>query len=202
MCALDDDRFSLRSRGITDDRVIAAMARVPREAFVLPEDVGDAAADSPLAIGFGQTISQPFIVAWMTQELRVEPGARVLEIGTGSGYQTAILAELGAEVFSLEIVPELSARAAAVLTQLGYADVHLRVASGYQGWAERAPFDRIIATAAPPAMPRALIDQLADGGRIVAPIGDADQVIVIVDRHGTEYETREALPVRFVPMRK
>ena len=199
---LSDDRFLLRSRGITDTRVLTAMARVPREAFVLPEDVGDAAADSPLAIGFGQTISQPFIVAWMTQELRVEPGARVLEIGTGSGYQTAILAELGAEVFSLEIVPELSARAAAVLTQLGYANVHLRVASGYQGWAERAPFDRIIATAAPPAMPRALIDQLADRGRIVAPNGDADQVIVIVDRHGTEYETREALPVRFVPMRK
>ena len=142
------------------------------------------------------------MVALMTQRLEIAPEHRVLEIGTGSGYQTAILAELGAEVFSLEIVPELSARAAAVLTQLGYAKVHLRVASGYQGWAERAPFDRIIATAAPPAMPRALIEQLADGGRIVAPIGDADQVIVIVDRHGTEYETREALPVRFVPMRK
>jgi len=201
MCALEDDRFSLRSRGITDARVLAAMARVPREAFVLPEDVRDADADGPLAIGFGQTISQPFIVAWMTQELRVEPGARVLEIGTGSGYQTAILAELGAEVFSLEIVPELSARAAGVLAQLGYSNVHLRVASGYQGWAEHAPFARIIATAAPPAMPSVLGDQLADGGRIVAPVGADEQVIVVMDRRGNEYETRRTLPVRFVPMR-
>jgi len=198
---LSDDRFSLRSRGIFDPRVLAAMARVPREAFVLPEDVRDADADGPLAIGFGQTISQPFIVAWMTQELRVEPGARVLEIGTGSGYQTAILAELGAEVFSLEIVPELSARAAAVLAQLGYSNIQLRVASGYQGWVEQAPFARIIATAAPPAMPRALIDQLADGGRIVAPVGTDEQVIVVMDRRGNEYETRQTLAVRFVPMR-
>jgi len=198
---LSDDRFSLRSRGIVDSRVLAAMARVPREAFVLPEDVRDADADGPLAIGFGQTISQPFIVAWMTQELRVEPGARVLEIGTGSGYQTAILAEVGAEVFSLEIVPELSARAAGVLAQLGYSNVHLQVASGYQGWAEHAPFARIIATAAPPAMPSVLGDQLADGGRIVAPVGADEQVIVVMDRRGNEYETRRTLPVRFVPMR-
>ena len=198
---LSDDRFSLRSRGIVDSRVLAAMARVPREAFVLPEDVRDADADGPLAIGFGQTISQPFIVAWMTQELRVEPGARVLEIGTGSGYQTAILAEVGAEVFSLEIVPELSARAAGVLAQLGYSNVHLRVASGYQGWSEHAPFARIIATAAPPAMPSVLGDQLADGGRIVAPVGTDEQVIVVMDRRGNEYETRRTLPVRFVPMR-
>ena len=194
------DRFFLRSKGITDSRVLTAMARVPREAFVLPQDLEYADADAPLGIGFGQTISQPYVVAWMTQELRVEPGSRVLEIGTGSGYQTAILAELGADVDSLEIVPELSARAAEVLARLGYTNVHLRVGSGYQGWVEHAPFDRIIATAAPPSMPRALVDQLADGGRLIAPVGEGDQVIVVMDRHGTEYLSRQALPVRFVPM--
>jgi protein-L-isoaspartate(D-aspartate) O-methyltransferase len=138
----------------------------------------------------------------MTETLDVAPGMRVLEVGTGSGYQTAILAELGAEVFSLEIVPELSARAADTLAQLGYTRAHLRLASGYGGWPEEAPFDRIILTAAPPELPQALIDQLADDGRLVAPIGTDSQVMVILTRHGDEISRRDPIPVRFVEMKK
>ena len=176
----------LSSRGIVDERVLAAMAAVPREAFVPPEDRRFAYDDGPLAIGFGQTISQPYVVALMTQELDVAPGARVLEVGTGSGYQTAVLAAIGADVYSLEIIPELSERAAGVLSRLGFDQVHLRVGTGYAGWAEEAPFDRIIVTAAPPAVPEELVDQLADGGRLIAPVGGDDQQLIIVDRAGGE----------------
>jgi protein-L-isoaspartate(D-aspartate) O-methyltransferase len=177
------------------------MAAVPREAFVLPDDRASAYEDGPLAIGFGQTISQPYVVALMTQELDVPPGARVLEVGTGSGYQTAVLAAIGAEVYSLEIIPELSERAAAVLARAGYADrVHLRVGTGYDGWREAAPFDRIIVTAAPPVLPAALVDQLADGGRLIAPIGTEDQRLVIIERAGNDLRSRQSIPVRFVRM--
>jgi protein-L-isoaspartate(D-aspartate) O-methyltransferase len=195
------DRFGLRSRGIHDERVLAAMERVPRELFV-PEDARvHSYADAPLAIGFGQTISQPYIVAWMTQELAVTPGTKVLEIGTGSGYQTAVLAELGAEVWSIELIPELAERARATLEPLGYQQLHLRAGSGYAGWPEAAPFDRILLTAAPPEMPQALLDQLAEGGRLVAPVGTDWQVIVIAERHEGRIRMRESIPVRFVPMR-
>ena len=187
-------------RDITDARVLAAMAAVPRDVFVPAEHRLDATADRPLPIGFGQTISQPYIVAWMTQELRVTPDVRVLEIGTGSGYQTAILAELGAEVFSVEIVPELADRARQTVTSLGYTRVHIRVASGYDGWADEAPFDRILLTASPPEMPQVLIDQLADGGRLIGPVGVDAQVLVVIDRRGSRIDRRESLPVMFVPM--
>jgi len=191
----------LRARDITDARVIAAMERVPRDAFV-PEEYGDEAfADGPVPIGFGQTISQPYVVAWMTQALDVRAGQRVLEVGTGSGYQAAILAELGADVWSIEIVPELAARASAALASQGYHRVHLRVGSGYDGWPEAAPFDKIILTAAPADVPQALIDQLADGGRLVAPVGTSEwQVLVVIERAGDRVTRREAMPVRFVPM--
>ena len=189
-------------RDITDPRVLAAMAKVPREAFVPTELRPEASADRPLPIGFGQTISQPYIVAWMTQDLGVTPGTRVLEVGTGSGYQAAILAELGGEVFSVEIVPELAERARRTLAALGYTRVHIRVGSGYDGWAEEAPFERILLTASPPAIPQSLIDQLADGGRLVGPVGVDSQVLVRVERHGDRITQRETVPVMFVPMVK
>jgi protein-L-isoaspartate(D-aspartate) O-methyltransferase len=190
----------LRARDIVDERVLAAMTAVPREAFVPPAETRDAYEDTPLPIGHGQTISQPYIVAWMTQELGIEPGSRVLEIGTGSGYQTAILAAMGAEVYSLEIIAQLSARAGETLARLGFHHVHLRVGSGYDGWTEAAPFDRILVTAAPPRVPAALTDQLAAGGRLIVPVGEHEQLITVIDRIHGELRTRVSIAVRFVPM--
>jgi protein-L-isoaspartate(D-aspartate) O-methyltransferase len=196
------DPFRLLSRDITNPRVLAAMAAVPREAFVPPEHQYEALADRLVPIGHGQTISQPYIVAWMTQALEVAPGHRVLEIGTGCGYQTAILAELGADIWSLEIIPELSARARETLDRLGLgARVRLRVGSGYDGWPDAAPFDRILLTAAPPDVPAILVDELADAGRLVAPVGVDSQVIVTIDRRGETITRREGLAVRFVEMK-
>jgi protein-L-isoaspartate(D-aspartate) O-methyltransferase len=192
----------LRARDIRDERVLAAMAAVPRDAFVPESQRGEAYNDHPIPIGFAQTISQPYIVAWMTQELDVGPDMRVLEVGTGSGYQTAILAEMGATVFSIELVPELAARAAETLRRLGYTSVELQVGSGYEGWPDRAPFDRILLTAAPPAVPQTLVDQLAEGGRLVGPVGVDDQVIVVIERHGDKITSRESIPVRFVAMKR
>lgn len=195
------DAYALVSRGITNPRVLAAMAAVPRRAFIPEAHRHEEFADHPLPIGCGQTISQPYIVAWMTQDLDVQPGQKVLEVGTGSGYQTAVLAQMGAAVYSIELEAELSEQAGAVLRELGYEDVHLRIGSGYDGWPEAAPFDRIVLTAAPPELPEALTDQLADGGRLVAPVGTERQVMVRIDRHGDRLTRHESLPVRFVPMR-
>jgi protein-L-isoaspartate(D-aspartate) O-methyltransferase len=196
-----DDPFGLSNRDVTDPRVLAAMRAVPRAEFVPPEYQRESHGDYPLPIGHGQTISQPYVVAWMTQELRVEPGMRVLEVGTGSGYQTAVLAAMDAEVFSIEIVPELAARAAETLRRLGFVErVHLRLGSGYDGWPEAAPFDRIILTASPPQVPATLVDQLADPGRLVGPAGVDWQTIVIVDKRDGQLTRRDSLPVRFVPM--
>jgi protein-L-isoaspartate(D-aspartate) O-methyltransferase len=195
-------RHELRDR-ISDPRVVAAMRTVPRHEFVLHEYLDRAYDDRPLPIGHGVTISQPYVVALMTQLLEVGTNHRVLEIGTGSGYQAAVLAELTPEVYSIEIIEPLGREAAGRLERLGYDTVRVRIGDGYAGWPEHAPFDRIIITAAPPEIPQPLIDQLAPGGRIVAPVGRTgfDQWLVVVDKdsHGNIRERRD-IPVRFVPM--
>lgn len=194
----------LRAAGIRDERVLGAIAQVRRSLFV-PEGLReDADADRPLPIGCGQTISQPFVVAYMTERLRLAGDERVLEVGTGSGYQTALLAHLAEEVFSVEIVPELAERARAVLLgRLGLVNVRLRVGDGAAGWPEEAPFDRILVTAAAPEVPAALAAQLAHGGRMILPVGEAHDVQVLrtVDRRpdGTLAEA-DLLSVRFVPL--
>lgn len=171
---LDMVRFSIEAAGISNDDVLRAMRAVPRHEFVPLEYLDQAYENHPLPIGYGQTISQPYIVGWMTDLLELEPGEKVLEIGTGSGYQAAILAELGfADVYSLEIVPELAKIAAARLKALGYPEVHIRQGDGYFGWPEAAPFDAIVVTAAPDHLPAPLIEQLAEDGRLVIPIGPA-----------------------------
>ena len=162
----------LRQRGVASERVLEAMRRVPRHRFV-PEAVrSDSYQDHPLPIGFGQTISQPYIVGFMSDALRLEPSHRVLEIGTGSGYQAAILGELVREVYTIEIIPELAARARSVLAELGYRNIHVRAGNGYLGWPEAAPFDRVIVTAAPDEVPPALVAQLRPGGLMAIPVGD------------------------------
>ncbi len=194
----------LRENGIRDERVLAAFAEVPRERFV-PEPLRESAdADHPLPIGCGQTISQPFVVAYMTERLRLSGDERVLEVGTGSGYQTAILARLAEEVLSIEIVPELADRARRVLLEeLGLANVRLRTGDGALGWPEEAPFDRVMVTAAATEVPPALVAQLAPGGRMILPVGDTPEVqmLRVVDR-GNDGVTAQAdlLPVRFVPL--
>ena len=190
----------LIARDITDLRVIEVMQRVLRHRFV-PEDIRAAAYDDrPLPIGYRQTISQPYVVAYMTQALQLAPGARVLEIGTGSGYQTAVLAELADTVYSIEIVPPLAARAAATLAELGYDNVRLREGDGYAGWPEAAPFDAIMVTAAPDHVPQPLVDQLAVGGRMIIPVGDYRQTLTVLTRTDDSVTEDAVLPVLFVPM--
>jgi protein-L-isoaspartate(D-aspartate) O-methyltransferase len=191
----------LMPRGIHEERVLAAMAKVPREEFV-PEYLRAASyADQPLPIGYDQTISQPFIVAFMTEQLRPQPTDRVLEIGTGSGYQAAILAELVADVYSIEIIEPLARTAEATLQRLGYKNVHVKVGDGYKGWPEHAPFDIVIVTCAPDHVPPALADQLKEGGRMIIPVGGpGDQELYLLEKqHGT-LQRRAVSPVRFVPM--
>jgi protein-L-isoaspartate(D-aspartate) O-methyltransferase len=190
----------MRARDIRDPRVLAAMQKVPRHRFVREGDVDAAYADSPIAIGFGQTISQPYIIAYMTEALALPPSARVLEIGTGSGYQAAILGELAGEVYTIEIVPELAARSSALLAELGYANVHVRSGDGYAGWPEHAPFDSIIVTAAPDHIPQPLVDQLKPGGRLVVPVGRGDQDLLVMVRTADGLREESRLPVRFVPL--
>jgi len=191
----------LMPRGIHEERVLAAMAKVPREEFV-PEYLRAASyADQPLPIGYDQTISQPFIVAFMTEQLRPQRADRVLEIGTGSGYQAAILGELVAEVYSIEIIEPLARTAEATLQRLGYKNVHVKVGDGYKGWPEHAPFDIVIVTCAPDHVPPALADQLKEGGRMIIPVGGpGDQELYLLEKeHGT-LRRRAVSPVRFVPM--
>jgi protein-L-isoaspartate(D-aspartate) O-methyltransferase len=188
-------------RGINGERVLAAVRKVPREEFV-PEQLRAASyADQPLPIGYDQTISQPFIVAFMTEELRPQPQDRVLEIGTGSGYQAAILAELVAEVYSIEIIEPLAKRAEGTLQRLGYKNVHVKVGDGYKGWLEHAPFDAVIVTCAPDHVPQPLIDQLKNGGRMIIPVGPAgDQELYLLEKENGQLRQRSVTPVRFVPM--
>jgi protein-L-isoaspartate(D-aspartate) O-methyltransferase len=191
----------IRQRGVTDERVLNVMRSVPRERFVSDDAAPRAYDDTPLAIGFGQTISQPYIVAYMTEALGVEPTHRVLEIGTGSGYQAAVLGLLAREVYTVEIVPGLARSASAVLRELGYSNVSVREGDGYAGWAEHAPFDRIMVTAAPDEIPRPLIEQLAPGGRLVIPVGSQGETqwITIVERTPAGVVERRTIPVQFVP---
>ena len=192
-------KTQLAGRDIIDPEVLRAMGAVPRHAFI-PEALRDEAyADWALPIGYDQTISQPYIVAYMTQALGLKQGARVLEIGTGSGYQAAVLAELGLEVYTIEIVPELGKRAAGVLKHLGYK-VHTRIGDGYDGWKAAAPFDGILVTAAPPGIPRPLIRQLREKGRLVVPVGRFQQTLKVFTKVGGKLVLKNTLPVRFVPM--
>ncbi len=196
-------REQIEARGVRDPRVLAAMREVPRERFVPARVRSLAASDAPLPIGYDQTISQPYIVAFMTELLALERSHSVLEIGTGSGYQTAVLASLCDRVYSVEIVPDLADRAAATLRELGYEDALVTQGDGYLGWPEHAPFDRIIVTAAPPELPRALLDQLAPGGRLVAPVGPTSesQVLILATKDADgRIRRQKRLDVRFVPM--
>jgi protein-L-isoaspartate(D-aspartate) O-methyltransferase len=192
----------IRARDVRSASVLRAMSRVPRHLFVPDAMRAHAYEDRPLPIGDGQTISQPYIVGYMTEALQLEPGHRVLEIGTGSGYQAAVLAEIARQVSSIEIVPALADRARRALSAAGYANVDVRTGNGYLGWPERAPFDRIIVTAAPPEIPRALVDQLAPGGIMVVPVGTGYQEIVIINKTPQGVTERRTIAVRFVPMVK
>jgi len=192
----------LRARGIGNPQVLAAMGRVPRHEFVPAPLRGSAYGDFPLPIGHGQTISQPYIVAFMTEALRPAPTDRVLEIGTGSGYQAAVLAELVAKVYTIEIVAPLGERAREDLARLKYENVHVRIGDGYEGWPAHAPFDAIIVTCSPEHVPAPLVQQLRDGGRMIIPVGDArgGQELYLLEKRGSEVVRRAVLPVRFVPM--
>ena len=190
----------IEARGVRDPRVLAALRAIPRHEFVPPAQRIHAYEDRPLPIGEGQTISQPYIVAVMTELLELDGSEKVLEVGTGSGYQAAVLGRLAREVYSIEIVPELARRAEADLERLGYANVHVRDGDGYRGWPEHAPFDVIIVTAAPGHVPAPLVEQLALGGRMVLPVGDVFQDLVLVTRGAEGVRQERLLGVRFVPM--
>jgi len=195
-------RAQIQARGVHDARVLDAMRTVKRHLFVPTASVDEAYEDFPLPIGEGQTISQPYIVALMSELLDTRPTDRVLEVGTGSGYQTAVLSCLVADVYSIEIVKALSERAAAELEQQGYDNVHLRVGDGYNGWPEYAPYDGVIVTAAPPEIPHQLVDQLADGGRMVVPVGTSYQELLLIEKKDGQIQKRVITAVRFVPMVK
>jgi protein-L-isoaspartate(D-aspartate) O-methyltransferase len=195
----------IEARGIADPRVLDAMRRVPRHEFVPPEYRAAAYADRPLPIGLEQTISQPYIVALMTELVRPEAEDRILEVGTGSGYQAAVAAELVTEVFSIEILPELAQSAAARLERLGVSNVVVRAGDGYLGWPEHGPFDGILVTAGADHIPEPLVEQLEPGGRMVIPVGDVStfQILKVVEKlPGGEIEIQDITPVRFVPLRR
>jgi protein-L-isoaspartate(D-aspartate) O-methyltransferase len=195
-------REQIEERGVRDPDVLRAMRKVPRHEFVPPSARENAYDDRPLSIGHGATISQPFIVAAMTQLLEAGKDHKVLEIGTGSGYQAAVLSLLAGQVYSIEIIPDLAKTAAERVKRLGYNNVQVREGDGYKGWPEQAPFDRIMLTAAPPSIPEALIRQLKPGGRLVAPVGDTSNQELVVLEKGADgkIRRRSVFPVMFVPM--
>jgi len=190
----------IRARGVADPRVLDAMSRVPRHLFIPEKDRGEAYEDRPVAIGFGQTISQPYIVGFMTESLQIEPSHRVLEIGTGCGYQTAVLAELSRDVYSIERIDALATVARRTLEALGYTNVHMRTGDGHAGWPEEAPYDRILGAAAAASLPPALVEQLVEGGILVIPVGTSDQQLQVLRKRGDTTQLLSSLPVRFVPM--
>ena len=212
--APDDTRYAARreamvrsqiaARGVTDPATLRAMGAVQRHRFVPEASLGDAYDDRPLPIGYGQTISQPYIVAAMTESIRPRPEHRVLEIGTGSGYQAAVLAEIVKNVYTIEIIPELGGTAVERLRNLGYKNLEVRIADGYDGWPEQAPFDAIIVTAAAEYIPPPLLKQLKEGGRMIIPVGAPffTQMLMLVEKKGGEITTRQLMPVRFVPFRR
>jgi protein-L-isoaspartate(D-aspartate) O-methyltransferase len=193
----------IRGRGVTDNSVLAALDAVPRHLFVPPQERAKAYEDRPLPIGDGQTISQPYMVALMTSLLELRPGERVLEIGTGSGYQAAVLSRVAAEVYTIEIRASLAERARRTLADLGYRNIHVRTGDGFQGWRDAAPFDGIIVTAAPPSVPDPLLHQLKTGGRLVIPVGDRNSLqslLVLTKRPDGGFDRSNVMPVFFVPM--
>ena len=190
----------MRARGIRDERVLEAIARVPRHRFIDSRDVDLAYGDFPIDIGMRQTVSQPYIVAYMTEALQLDAGDTVLEIGTGSGYQAAVLGALVREVYSIEIVPELAARSEQLLRELGYDNVHVRSGDGYGGWPEHAPYDAIIVTAAPEQVPPPLVGQLAMDGRLAIPVGRWDQDLLVLTRTPSGLREDDRIAVRFVPL--
>ena len=194
----------IAARGITDPATLEALRTVPRHAFVPPDQAPHAYADRPLPIGHGQTISQPYIVAYMTELVDPAPGRKILEIGTGSGYQAAVLAAAGAEVYTIEIIPELAHSAQDRLHRLGFTGVKVRHADGYHGWPDKAPFDAIIVTAAAEFVPPPLIEQLRDGGVMVIPVGSPFfvQTLMLVQKRAGKIVSTNLMPVRFVPFRR
>src|SRR6516225_8990935 len=196
-----EEQLAAPDRGIKNRLVLEAMSTVPRHEFV-PESLRKFAyRDEPLPIGYGQSISQPFVVAFMTEQLDPKPTDRVLEIGTGSGYQAAVLSRLVTEVYTIEIIEPLARRAEADLKRLGYDNVKVLAGDGYRGWPDHAPFDAIIVTCAPDHIPQPLVEQLRDGGRMVIPVGALEnQQLYLLQKHGTKVEQQAVLPVRFVPM--
>lgn len=191
----------IESRGVRDARVLAAMDKVCRHCFVTEDMVSRAYEDYPLPLACGQTISQPYIVALMSELLALKGGERVLEIGTGSGYQTAVLAELAAEVYTVELAPELAAAAQEKLAKLGYSNIKFRTGDGARGWAESAPYDAVIVTCAPAEVPQALLEQLKPGGRLAVPVGTEPQDLLLLTRTASGADRRRVCQVRFVPMR-
>lgn len=191
----------MAARGISDPATLEAMQAVPRHEFLPLRLRGEAYGDYPLPIGYGQTISQPYIVAFMTEAIRPRPGEKILEVGAGSGYQAAVLAQMGADVYTVEIVEPLAEMAAQTLERLGYKNAHVRHGDGYRGWPEHAPFDAVIVTCAPDKIPPDLVAQLKDGGRMIIPVGGGmEQELVLLRKNGEQIEKQSVLPVRFVPM--
>ena len=190
----------IKTRGVKEPRVLTALLKVERHLFVPKDLYPNAYSDQPLPIGEGQTISQPYIVALMTELLELKGGEKVLEVGTGSGYQAAILAELAKEVYSIEIIEKLASSAETLLLDLGYKNIKVKTGDGYLGWPEAAPFDAIIVTCAPDHIPRLLIDQLKEGGRMVIPVGEFTQELKKIVKRGGKLETTDVIPVIFVPM--
>lgn len=192
--------LQIQARGVKDEKVLRALRKVPRHFFVPDELKPYAYADEPLPIGEGQTISQPYIVAYMTEALDLKGGETVLEVGTGSGYQTAVLAEIVKQVYTIEVISTLSSRAQELLQKLGYANIHFKIGDGTFGWQDNAPYDAIMVTAAAPAVPKKLREQLCSAGRMIIPVGEGFQELVVVVREKEHFKKKKLLPVRFVPL--
>ena len=197
-------KSQIEERGIKDSATLAALRKVPRHSFVPASELANAYGDHPLPIGYGQTISQPYIVAYMTEIIKPKPGFRVLEIGTGSGYQAAVLAEIVSKVYTIEIVEELGKQVTTRLKNLGHKNVEVKIADGYDGWKEHAPFDAIVVTAAAEYIPPPLKEQLKDGGRMIIPVGSPymTQQLMLIEKTGNKFRTTSLMPVRFVPFKR